>query len=174
MADTEVKVKKTPDKEASAVAPWAGFETSLFGRNFFEMSPFTLMRRFTEEMDRFFNGKTTASGGFWAPTVEVKEEGGKLCIMAELPGMKKEDLKVQVTEEAVILEGERKHEKEEKHEGFYHSERSYGQFYRSIALPKGADTEKATAEYKNGVLEVKIPVPESKPKAREIPVKQAA
>src|SRR5262245_48901377 len=86
MADTEVKVKTAPEKEVSSVSAWPGFETSLFGRNFFEMSPFAVMRRFTEEMDRFFNGKTTASGGFWAPTVEVKEEGGKLFIMAELPG----------------------------------------------------------------------------------------
>jgi HSP20 family molecular chaperone IbpA len=91
MADTEVKVKKAPEKEVSVVSPWAGLETSLFGRNFFEMSPFALMRRFTEEMDRFFNGKTIPSVGLWAPAVEVKEEGGKLCIMAELPGMKKED-----------------------------------------------------------------------------------
>jgi HSP20 family protein len=83
-------------------------------------------------------------------------------------------MKVRVADEAVILDGERKAEKEEKREGFYHSERSYGRFYCFIPVPKGADTDKATADYTNGVLQIKIPVAEFKMKTREIPVKNAA
>jgi HSP20 family protein len=173
MAESEIKVKKAPEKETSALAHWPEFDTPFFRGNFFEMNPISLIRRFTQEMDRFYHAPGGVAG-IWSPTIEVKEEGGKFKVTAELPGVKSEDVKVQVTGEAVILEGERKSEKEEKREGFYHSERSYGRFYRSIPLPKGADTDKALAEYKDGVLEINIPVPESKTKTREIPVKHAA
>ena len=68
------------------------------------------------------------------------------------------------------MEGERKCEKEEKREGYFHSERSYGRFYRAIPVPEGADADKATAKFNNGVLNVVIPIPEILPKMREIPV----
>jgi HSP20 family protein len=173
MAETEIKIKKAPESESASLAKWAGFDMPLFRGNFFEMSPITLMRRFTEEMDRFF-AQANAGTAVWTPVIEVKQDSGKFLVTAEVPGVKNEDLKVQVTEDALILEGERKHEKEEKGEGFYQSERSYGRFYRSIPLPKGADTSKISAEHKNGVLEVSIPVPEAKTKTRDIPVQHAA
>jgi HSP20 family protein len=100
----------------------------------------------------------------------MKEVNGKLLVSAELPGLKKEDIKVQVSDDALILEGERKQEKEEKREGYYHSERSYGRFYRSIPLPEGATLDKASAEFINGILEVSIPVAETKQKRLEVPV----
>lgn len=141
--------------------------------SFFETNPLRLMRELTQEMERFYNAPGAAAG-IWSPAIEVKQDGGKFKVTAELPGIKSEDVKVQVTEEALILEGERKTAKEEKGEGFYHSERSYGQFYRSLPLPKGANADKAAAEFKDGVLEITIPVPDSKTKMREIPVKHAA
>lgn len=106
-----------------------------------------------------------------APAVEIKEETGKFRILAELPGLKPENVKVAIAEDAVILEGERKYEKEKKSEGYYRIERSYGHFYRTIPLPKGAERNKVSAAFVNGVLEVTIPVPEAKPMACEIPVK---
>ncbi|MBM3776464.1 MAG: Hsp20/alpha crystallin family protein [Acidobacteria bacterium] len=168
----EVTVKKSGGKETEALARRRGLETPFLGGNLFQLNPFALMRRLTEEMDRVFTG-TAAEVDVWAPAIEVKQEGGRFLVSAELPGLKKEDVKVQVTGDALILEGERKQEKEEKREGYYRSERSYGRFYRSIPLPEGANLDKASAEFTDGVLEVAIPVPESKQQTREIPVADA-
>jgi len=92
---------------------------------------------------------------------------------AELPGLKKEDVKVHIDGDTLVVEGERKQEKEEKREGYYHSERSYGKFYRSIQLPEGAKLDQTSAQFNNGVLEVSVPIPESKPARKEIPVQEA-
>jgi HSP20 family protein len=95
----------------------------------------------------------------WSPQVEVFEQGGRLVVRADVPGLKKEDLKVEVTNDALILQGERKQEREDTREGFYHTERSYGRFYRAIPLPQGASAEGATASFKDGVLEVSLKAP---------------
>src|ERR1700683_398478 len=117
-----VKVNNETGKEALVRRP--GFEVPLFRGSLFNMNPFTLMRRFTEDMDRAFGAAPgTGEATLWSPAVEVKEVNGKLLVSAELPGLKKNEIKVQVTEDALILEGERKQEKEEKREGYYHSER---------------------------------------------------
>jgi HSP20 family protein len=172
---SEVKVKKEMSKEQEGLVRWPGFDMPLFRGSLFSMNPFALIRRFTEEMDRAFGSMMlgTEEARLWSPTVEVKEKEGKLLVSAELPGLKKEDVKVEVTPEALVLEGERKHEKEEKKEGYYHSERSYGRFYRSIPLPEGAELDKAAAEFTNGVLEVSIPIPKTETKRRQIPVNEA-
>ena len=170
MPATEVK---QPEKAAGDEVRWPAFETGLFPANWFNMHPISLMKKVTGEMDRFFYGNRTERG-VWTPAVELKEEAGKFRLLVELPGIKPEDVKVAVTEATVTLEGERKYEKEEILEGFYHTERSYGRFYRSVPLPKGAEAEKVSATFNNGILEVTIPVPELKPKTREIPVKTAA
>ena len=135
------------------------------------MNPFTLMRRFTEDLDRAF-GTVPGTGETlsWSPTVEVKEVNGKFLVSAELPGLKKGDIKVQVTEDALILEGERKQEKEEKRDGYYHSERSYGHFYRSIPLPEGAQADKVSAEFVNGILQVSMPVAKTEKKPLQVPI----
>lgn len=165
-----VKVKKNADKPSEGLVRWPGLDTPML-RGSFSMNPFALMRRFTEEMDRFFPLKLgTEKADFWSPAVEVRETGGTFLVSAELPGMKKDDIKVEVTEQNLILEGERKQETEEKREGYYHSERRYGHFYRSIPLPEGAQLDKASAEFSNGVLEVSVPVPKTEHKRREIPV----
>ena len=169
MADASV-VKQ---KEA-AVRPtqWRGLEIPFFRGNLFDINPFALMRQFTEEMDRTFGAARTApNGAAWSPAIEVTQEKGSLIVKAELPGLKKDDIKVNITDDALTLEGERKQEKEEKREGYYHSERSYGKFYRAIALPEGAKADQAAAEFNEGVLKITIPVPEEKQKQRQIPVK---
>jgi HSP20 family protein len=167
----EVTVTK---REPKAVEPfgWFDFETP-FGSGFFGKHPFTWMKHFTEEMDRTF--KTMREpGGAWRPTIEVKEQKGKLMVTAELPGVKFEDIKVHFTGETLVVEGDRKYEKEEKKEGYFHTERSYGRFYRAIPVPEGANAENATASFNNGVLEVMVPIPEVAANTREIPVTQGA
>jgi HSP20 family protein len=136
------------------------------------MNPFTLMRRFTEEMDRTFSGAGFGSGssGMWSPAIEVSEREGQLMVHADLPGLNKDDVKIEVTDEALTIQGERKREHEERREGFHRSERSYGSFYRSIPLPQGAKTEEARAQFENGVLQISIPVAQEQPRRRQIPV----
>lgn len=165
---TEVAVKKQATNEASV--PTRLFEGSPFRGSLFSLNPFALMRQFSEEMDRTF-GQTATEGSSWRPVIEVKQKEGKLMVTAELPGISKDNVKVNVVDGMLTLEGERKQEKEEKREGYVHSERSYGRFVRSIALPEGAKAEQAVAEFKDGMLEVTIPVPETKETGRQIPIR---
>jgi HSP20 family protein len=138
----------------------------------FGVSPFSLMRRFTEEMDRMFQGAghRREEVALWAPAVEVTEREGKLEVVADLPGINENDVKVEVTDEGLVIQGERKREHEEKREGYYRSERSYGQFYRLIPLPESANLDQAHAEFRNGELRVSIPVAQQQRKVRQIPI----
>ena len=172
----EVTVVKQPKVERSEFSRWLGFEAPLFRGGLFGVNPFALMRQFTEDMDRVFvpAPRATAEGMAWSPAIEVKEKEGKFLMTADLPGLKKEEVKVHIDGDTLVVEGERKQEKEEKREGYYHSERSYGKFYRSIPLPDGANTDQVAAQFNNGVLEVTVPVPEVKPKRYDIPVQEGA
>jgi len=167
----EVKVTKE-NGGALAHRPEVYFPTFPIG-GLLGASPFKWMKRFTDEMDRAFAGFTTTTPAefeLWAPPLEVKHKNGNFVVTAELPGLTKDEIKVEVLDEALVIEGERKREKEEKGEEFYRSERYYGKFYRSIPLPKGAKADQVKAELTNGVLEVIIPVPELKPAARQVPI----
>jgi HSP20 family protein len=172
----EVNIVKQPKQERSELSRGLGFDSPFFRGGLFSVNPFALMRQFTEEMDRMLGTgpRTEAMGAFWSPAIEVRETDGKLLLNAELPGLKKDDVKVHIDGDTLVVEGERKQEKEEKREGYYHSERSYGKFYRSIPLPEGAQTDQASAQFNNGVLEVTLPVRESKQKRQEIPVQEGA
>jgi HSP20 family protein len=165
----ELPVVKEP--KGRDLARWFSFDAPLFRGGLFRVDPFVLMRHFTEEMDRFFTPAAgTGEAGLWAPVIEVKQKEGKLLVTAEIPGLDKDDVKVHVEGDTLVLEGERKREKEEKREGYYHSERTYGKFYRAVPLPEGANVEGTAAQFNNGVLEVAMPVAEAKAKAKEIPV----
>jgi HSP20 family protein len=148
-------------------------------------SPFSFMRRFSEEMDRLFDDfgfgrgwqTPTFETGFdrfattaWSPQVEVFERDKQLVVRTDLPGMTKDDIKVDITDDALVIRGERKSEREEDEEGFYRSERSYGTFYRQIPLPRGINAENATAEFRNGVLEISMPAPEAVRGSRRIEI----
>lgn len=172
----EVAVVKQPKTERPELSRLLGFETPLFRGNLFTVNPFTLMKQFTEEMDKIFGpaARVTGDGAAWIPAIEVKEKEGKFFVTAELPGVKKEEVKVHIDGDTLVVEGERKQEKEEKREGYYHSERSYGKFYRSIPLPEGAKTDLTAAQFNNGVLEVTVPIPEVKAKRQDIPVVEGA
>ena len=136
----------------------------------FAATPFNLMKRFGEEFDRMFGAFVPPAAEIFAPPLEVKHVAGVFTVTAELPGVAIGDIKVQVIEEALVIEGEKKTFKEEKTEGFFRTERAFGKFYRSIPLPKGAKTELVKAELVNGILTVTIPVPEVKPALRQVPI----
>ncbi len=142
--------------------------------------PVSMVRRLAEEMDRAFDTFGFPAAGWrrgplskelWSPQVEMLERDGNIVVRADLPGLKKEDVNVEVREKALILQGERKQEQEEEREGYYRSERSYGRFYRSIPLPEGINPDEANATFKDGVLEVRMPAPErAEPTGRRIEI----
>jgi HSP20 family protein len=104
----------------------------------------------------------------WSPEIEVFERGGQLVIRADLPGLNRDDVKVNVTDDSLIIQGERRQEFEENEEGYYRSERSYGSFYRSIPLPEGINEEEVKANFRDGVLEITMPVPQQRGRRIEI------
>jgi HSP20 family protein len=149
---------------------------------FFEDDSFSLIRRMQREMNRVFSqaGLDFSSRGddflssAWVPTTEIAYQDGNLVVSAELPGLTEKDVKVEINDDFLIIEGERKLEKEEGDGGVRRTERRYGEFYRAIALPEGADAEHARAEFQNGVLHVTIPVPEAQSNLRQIPIQTNA
>jgi HSP20 family protein len=108
----------------------------------------------------------------WAPLVDIAEDDKEFLVKAELPEMKKEDVKVSVEDGVLSISGERKFEKEEKNKKYHRIERSYGNFLRTFSLPEGADASKVSADFKDGVLTVHLPKNE-KAKAKAIEVKVA-
>jgi len=158
-------------------------------------SPFGYMRRFAEEMDQLFEHIGLQTGwhmpglltrgdellrreagfvpGDWAPRVDALQTEGQFVVRADLPGLTKDDVKVEVTDDAVTIQGERTQQKKEEEKGYYYNERTYGSFYRAIPLPEGADASKATAQFHNGVLEITMPAPEQgAKKARRLEVRE--
>lgn len=107
----------------------------------------------------------------WSPLVDITEDDKEYLIKAELPEMKKEEIKINVHEDVLSISGERKYEKEEKGKKYHRVERAYGSFVRSFTLPEDADSSKINAEYKEGVLKLHLPKSEkAKPKAIEVKV----
>jgi HSP20 family protein len=135
-------------------------------------SPFALLREMTEWMDQAFQGDQPVGRGErgWTPAVEVREQDNKIVVCADLPGIEQKDVKVEVDENVLVIQGERKRESAEDREGLRRSERFYGTFYRAIALPENAKLDNAKAEFKNGVLEVTVPVDQSQMNRRQIPI----
>jgi HSP20 family protein len=168
----EISVVRKPRPETTELDRWFGFDVPLFRGNLFNLNPFALIKHFGEDMDEMLGRwpRATGNGFAWTPAIEVKEKEGNLLVTADLPGLKKEDVTVHVEGDTLVIEGERKREKEEKREGYYRSERSYGKFYRSIPLPEGALIDKTAANFNNGVLEVNVPIPVAKAARTEIPV----
>lgn len=155
--------------------------------------PLSVMRRISEDMDRLLDsfgfgrglfptafGQDALTGygegawSLWTPHIEVSERDGKFFVSADLPGVKKEDVKVEITQDAVTIQGQRKQEKTSSEAGFYRSERSYGTFYRTIPLPEGAKTENASATFRDGVLQIEIETPQQKSSSRTLEIKDAA
>ena len=115
--------------------------------------------------------KEAISAAEWSPLVDITEDDKEYIVKAEIPEMKKDDIKINVHDEVLSISGERKYEKEEKGKKYHRVERAYGSFMRSFTLPEDADGSKVNAEYKDGVLKVHLPKSErAKPKTIEIKV----
>jgi HSP20 family protein len=116
-------------------------------------------------------GKEALTVAQWSPLVDITEDEKEYLIKAELPEMKKEDVRLTVENDVLAISGERKFEKEEKGRKYHRVERAYGSFVRSFSLPEDADGSKVTADFKDGMLQVHLPKSEkAKPKAIEIKV----
>jgi HSP20 family protein len=149
-------------------------------------SPFGLMRRVMEDLDGLFEGfggltprsdLSSRSGergrSAWVPAVDVVEGDGQLVIRADVPGLNKDQIQVEVQDGNLVISGERKEEHEERQSGVYRVERSYGSFYRVVPLPEGVNAEQAKASFANGVLEITMPAPQQ-PQPRRLEIKEGA
>ena len=161
--------EKAKEKETKAVAP---------------RRPFMDLSRWERDMERMmedFCGRRTRP--WWpekwfrteemevtAPAVDLYEEKDDIVVKAELPGIDKNNIEVNLTDHTLTIKGEKKKEEEVKEENYYRSERSYGSFLRTLELPKDVHADKVKASFKNGILEVRIPKTEEA-KAKEIKVK---
>jgi HSP20 family protein len=164
-----------PNQSQQSVTARERFPLSYLGDG-----PFTMMRRFSEEMDRFmdrvFEEVGTGRGwlasrfgrggergpGLWSPQIEMYERDNQLVVCADLPGLKKENIRIDFSGDTLTIQGERHQECEDKQPGYRRSERSYGGFSRIIPLPEGIDAEKAQATYQDGVLKIIMPMPPQK------------
>lgn len=141
--------------------------------------PFRDLSVLQDRMNRLFNdaynprqSDDLMNRGTWTPAVDIYEVQGALVLKAELPDMRREDIDVSVENHTLTIRGERKLDNEIKQENFHRIERAYGSFVRSFSLPNTVDASKIVAEYKNGVLSVKLPVREEA-KPRQIQIEAA-
>lgn len=158
---------KEKEKETREVSPWR---------------PFSELSRVEREAERLFGDffrrpllglswpERFREIGFREPAIEVYEEKDDVVVKAEIPGMKKEDLDINISGSLLTLKGEKKQEEEVKKKGYYYSERSYGSFVRTVDLPKEVQVDKAYANFKDGVLEVRLPKTEEA-KRKEVKIK---
>ncbi|GAB61040.1 MAG: Hsp20/alpha crystallin family protein [Candidatus Jettenia sp.] len=120
----------------------------------------SLQNEMNRMFDRFFKGSDLSEFGMetggWIPPIDLSETNEKVTVKAEIPGIDPKDIDISIQENTLLIKGEKKEEKEEKNKSFYRMERRYGSFSRSIPLPPSVDSNKVTAEYKNGVLEITL------------------
>ncbi len=160
--------EKAKEKETKTVAPWR---------------PFMGLTRWESEMDRmmddFFGRRMRpwwperwqrGDSEITTPAVDVYEEKDEIVVKAELPGMEKNDIEVNISDSELTLKGEKKKEEKVEEDDYYRCERSYGAFLRSVELPKDVQADKIKASFKNGILEVRLPKTEEA-KTKEIKVK---
>lgn len=174
----------TPSRQQSPLLPsiFAAPPGLLTGA--FMTNPFGFMRRMSEEMNRIFesggmSGMVMQGGGSdqagmttWMPQIEINQTGNEFLVRADLPGLKKDDVTVEVDDGFLKLSGERRQEAREENDGFYRSERNYGSFYRAIPLPDGVNEDDISASFNDGVLEVRAPVPaQQQRRGRKVAIK---
>jgi HSP20 family protein len=160
-------MEKEVEKTTREVTPWR---------------PFSGLSRMERDMERMFGSffgrrlldfrlpERIREIGVREPAIEVYEEKNDIVVKAEVPGMKKEEIEVNITENLLTIKGEKKKEEEIKKKDYYYSERSYGSFERSIEIPHAVHSDKARASFKDGVLEIRLPKTEEA-KRKEVKLK---
>jgi HSP20 family protein len=134
-------------------------------------APFSIMRQGLDEIERSFGaavrgdwdqlrrGWRSPQVGDWSPAIEAFQRGSDFVIRADVPGMNRQDLQVEIADDAVTIHGERRQDRQEERDGVFWTERNYGSFTRVIPLPPGAITDSAKATFVNGVLEIVMQAP---------------
>src|SRR5262250_2348661 len=159
------------NKSGAGLAPTSGSR---------ELAGFDPFRQFEERFRRFFEGlepfRNTGEENWslatWAPACDIYENDNEIVVKAELPEVKREDVRVSIENNVLTIHGERKFSEETKKENYHRVERNYGEFTRSFTLPGFVDTNKINAEFKDGILRVTLGKrEEAKPKNVEIKVK---
>lgn len=136
------------------------------------VGPFAWMRQMQDQLDRAFSSIWSGSGttsswspgsvfgpSDWSPAIDMFQRGNDLVIRADVPGLSKDDITVDIADDQVTIRGERRYDHEEERDGVFRSERSYGSFCRVVPLPQGAIADSAKATFNNGVLEVVVQAP---------------
>jgi len=155
----------------NALTRWEPFRTRWDPFNELEEMEKRLATLFGRAPLRKNGDKDVMTVAEWAPLVDITEDEKEYVIKAELPEVKKEDVKLTVHDDVLSISGERKYEKEEKGKKYHRVERAYGSFTRSFTLPEDADASKVAADYKDGVLKVHLPKSEkAKPKSIEVKI----
>ena len=141
--------------------------------NLVKWNPLGEMTAMQNRINRIFNDPHWFTGrmdddtgmGSWNPAVDLYEKDDYFVIKAELPGVDKKDIAIDLKDRVLTLSGERSYENEVKEDSYYRRERSYGKFQRAFALPAEVDSDKIKAEFKDGLLQIEVPKPEEqKPK----------
>jgi HSP20 family protein len=182
-------MKKTNEMRKKEEQP-SELQASPKGQPMTAITPFGFVRRFAEDMERMFEGfdfrlpspfgkeffpfRTEMKDVEWVPQIEVAQNNGQLTVRCDLPGLKKDDVKVELKDKLLTISGERNEEKREEREGFYRSERSYGSFFRQVPLPAGVKTDTATATFRDGVLEVQMLATEKETPGRKLEIKETS
>ncbi len=122
----------------------------------------TLQSEFNRLFDVFSGSRPDARTHRWVPAMDLVEADEHLVLRADLPGMKRDDVNIDVKDNLLTISGERRSEEEQRADGYYRVERAFGSFSRSLTLPKGVDADAISADFTDGVLEVRIPKPEER------------
>ena len=159
------KPMKVDPATRQSLGPWDG----PFG--------FPLFNRLSHELDEMFNrfglephSADSSSQSSWMPEMEMSTKDDQFVVKVDVPGMKKEDLTLEVADDYLVLQGERKHTSEEKKDGYFRTERTYGSFCRTVPLPEGAQSAHAVALMHDGVLEISMPLTATAEKPRTLAI----
>lgn len=141
-------------------------------------NPFALMSELSHEMDRvfgdfFLHSPDWSAHNHWKPALEVHDHDDHLIVRADLPGLKPEDVTVDVEDDTLFIRGERRQACEDNQDGHYRSECRYGTFFRSLPLPRSTTPENIRADFKDGVLSIRISTPKQMPKRNSIRVQSS-
>lgn len=177
----QTESKRESGQKTAISQPRQNHQTGMSRRTSGQFNPFSLMRRFGEDMEQIFDefgfGRLMPRDfdqmAAWSPQVEVLQRDDQLVIRADLPGLNKDNVNVELRDDAVVIRGERQEEHKEEREGLFRSERSYGSFYRQLPLPAGVDTSKATATFRDGVLEITMPSSQGEARGRQLEIKDS-